>query len=273
MGVWAQITVDEQAGLVYLPVESPTQDIYGGNRPGANLFGESLVAVDLKTGQRKWHFQFTHHPIWDLDIPAAPILADIVVDGKAIKAVAVPTKQSTLYVFDRITGQPVWPIVEKPVPAKHGAWRENVADTAVSDQAAALCQELSVEGRHHRLHAGAARSSVEAARTLQVGRDALFSACGGRRQRNCSAQSKWATRSAARTGPAAATTPSRRSCSCTRRNSGVSAYSVKPDPDDGKFVSGVENRQGGGGTERPEPADSSSRPTACWPRSTSPRAN
>ena len=116
MGVWAQITADEQAGLVYLPVESPTQDIYGGNRPGANLYGETLVAVDLKTGQRKWHFQFTHHPIWDLDIPAAPILADIVVDGKPIKAVAVPTKQSMLYVFDRITGVPVWPIVEKPVP-------------------------------------------------------------------------------------------------------------------------------------------------------------
>ena len=83
MGVWAQITADEQAGLVYLPVEAPTQDIYGGNRPGANLFGETLVAVDLKTGRRKWYFQFTHHPIWDLDIPAAPILADIVVDGKA----------------------------------------------------------------------------------------------------------------------------------------------------------------------------------------------
>ena len=114
-GVWTQMTVDEQAGLVYLPVESPTSDYYGGHRPGDNLFGESLVCVDLKTGQRKWHFQFVHHPIWDYDMSSAPILADINVDGRAIKAVAVPSKQAFLYVFDRITGKPVWPIEERPV--------------------------------------------------------------------------------------------------------------------------------------------------------------
>jgi quinoprotein glucose dehydrogenase len=115
-GVWTQITVDEDLGLVYLPVESPTSDYYGGERPGDNLFGESLVCVDLKTGKRKWHFQIVHHPIWDYDLSSAPILADIDVDGKAIKAVALPTKEAFLYVFDRVTGQPVWPIVEKPVP-------------------------------------------------------------------------------------------------------------------------------------------------------------
>ena len=115
-GVWTQITVDEDLGLVYLPVESPTSDFYGGKRPGNNLFGESLVCVDLATGQRKWHFQFVHHPIWDHDISSAPILADIVVDGKPIKAVAVPSKQNYLYVFDRVTGKPVWPIVETPMP-------------------------------------------------------------------------------------------------------------------------------------------------------------
>src|SRR5216117_804711 len=115
-GVWTQITVDEEAGLVYLPVESPTSDFYGGHRPGNNLYGESLVCVDLKTGQRKWHFQIAHHPIWDYDLSSAPLLADITVNGKAIKAVALPTKEAFLYVFDRITGQPVWPIEEKPVP-------------------------------------------------------------------------------------------------------------------------------------------------------------
>ena len=115
-GVWTQMTVDEDLGLVYLPVESPTSDYYGGERPGNNLFGESLVCVDLKTGQRKWHFQIVHHPIWDYDLSSAPILADIVVDGKPIKAVAVPSKEAFLYVFDRVTGKPVWPIVEKPVP-------------------------------------------------------------------------------------------------------------------------------------------------------------
>jgi quinoprotein glucose dehydrogenase len=114
-GVWSQITVDEEAGLVYLPVEDPTSDYYGGHRPGNNLFGDSIVCVDLKTGQRKWHFQVVHHPIWDYDMSSAPILLDANVNGKLIKAVAVPSKQSFLYVFDRITGQPIWPIEERPV--------------------------------------------------------------------------------------------------------------------------------------------------------------
>ena len=114
-GVWTQISVDEVLGLVYLPVESPTSDYYGGQRPGNNLYGESLVCVDLKTGQRKWHFQLVHHPVWDMDISSAPILADIVVDGKPVKAVAQPSKQGFLYVFDRLTGKPIWPIEEKPV--------------------------------------------------------------------------------------------------------------------------------------------------------------
>ena len=115
-GVWTQITVDEEAGIVYLPVESPTSDLYGGHRPGNNLFAETLVAVDLKTGVRKWHFQFVHHPIWDHDMSSAPLLADVTIDGKPRKIVAVPSKQSYLYVFDRITGQPIWPIPETPVP-------------------------------------------------------------------------------------------------------------------------------------------------------------
>jgi quinoprotein glucose dehydrogenase len=115
-GVWAQISVDLELGMAYLPVELPTHDYYGGTRPGDNLFAESLVAVDLKTGERKWHFQLVHHGIWDMDIPCAPILVDITVNGRLIKAVAQPTKQAFLYVFDRVTGQPIWPIEERPVP-------------------------------------------------------------------------------------------------------------------------------------------------------------
>jgi quinoprotein glucose dehydrogenase len=114
-GVWTQISVDEDLGLVYLPVESPTGDYYGGHRQGDNLFGETLVCVDLKTGQRKWHFQLVHHALWDLDISSAPILADITVDGRPVKAVAQPTKQGILYMFDRVTGKPIWPMPEKPV--------------------------------------------------------------------------------------------------------------------------------------------------------------
>jgi len=115
-GVWTQITVDEELGLVYLPVESPTSDYYGGSRPGANLFGESLVCVDLQTGKRKWYFQFVHHPIWDHDLSSAPLIADVTVNGRPRKVVAVPSKQAWLFVFDRVTGEPIWPIEEKPVP-------------------------------------------------------------------------------------------------------------------------------------------------------------
>jgi quinoprotein glucose dehydrogenase len=114
-GVWTQVTVDEELGLVYLPVETPTNDFYGGHRPGNNLYAESLVCVDLKTGQRKWHFQVVHHPLWDHDLSSAPILADVVVNGRPRKVVAMPTKQSFLYVFDRVTGEPIWPIEERPV--------------------------------------------------------------------------------------------------------------------------------------------------------------
>ena len=114
-GVWTQMTVDEQLGIAYLPVEIPTGDYYGGHRPGNNLFAESLVAVDLQTGKRIWHYQFVHHPIWDYDVPCAPILVDVTVRGRKIAAVAQPTKQGFIFVFDRKTGEPVFPIEERPV--------------------------------------------------------------------------------------------------------------------------------------------------------------
>jgi quinoprotein glucose dehydrogenase len=115
-GVWSQITADPELGLVYLPVETPTSDFYGGERPGNNLFAESIVAVDAKTGVRKWHFQMIHHGIWDHDASSAPLLADVTIDGRPRKIVAVPTKQAILYIFDRATGEPIWPIPEKPMP-------------------------------------------------------------------------------------------------------------------------------------------------------------
>jgi len=123
-GVWAQMTIDEETDTVFLPVELPTGDYYGGHRPGNGLFGESLVALDLKTGKRKWHYQLVHHGIWDMDIPCAPILMDLVVDGRPIKAVGQPTKQGWIYTFDRNTGMPVWPIEERPVEkgAVPGEW-------------------------------------------------------------------------------------------------------------------------------------------------------
>ena len=114
-GVWAQMSVDEELGLAYLPVELPTGDYYGGHRPGDTLYGESLVAVDVKTGKRKWHYQTVHHGIWDMDLPCAPVLADVMIDGRLRKIAAQPSKQGWLYVLDRVTGEPIWPIEERPV--------------------------------------------------------------------------------------------------------------------------------------------------------------
>ena len=115
--VWAPMSADDQLGLVYLPVSTPSNDYYGGHRPGDGLYGDSLVCLDAKTGRRVWHFQTVHHGLWDYDLPAAPNLVDITVDGRPIKAVAQVTKQNFLFVFDRVTGKPVWPIEERPVPA------------------------------------------------------------------------------------------------------------------------------------------------------------
>jgi len=123
-GVWTLLGADEELGHVYLPTEEATGDYYGGTRPGDNLFAESIVALDAATGERVWHFQTVHHGLWDYDLPAAPVLADITVDGREIKALAQVSKQAFVYVLDRETGEPVWPIEERPAPAGNvpGEW-------------------------------------------------------------------------------------------------------------------------------------------------------
>ena len=117
--MWAHPTADEELGIVYLPLSTPTNDYYGGHRPGDNLFAESLVAVDVTTGERLWHFQAIHHGVWDYDFASSAVLLDITVDGRTIKAVAQPSKQAFVYVFDRVTGEPVWPIEERAVAASN----------------------------------------------------------------------------------------------------------------------------------------------------------
>ena len=116
VSVWGQLSADEELGYVYAPIETPNNNYYGGSRPGNNLFAESLLCLDVKTGKRVWHFQAVHHGIWDWDFNSPPALLDITVDGRRIKAVAEVSKQNFVYVFDRVTGQPVWPIEERPVP-------------------------------------------------------------------------------------------------------------------------------------------------------------
>jgi len=116
-GVWAPFTADLELGYLYLPVEAPTSDFYGGHRLGDNLFSSSLVCLDARTGKRVWHYQLVHHDIWDWDVPTPPILANVEIEGRPIRAVVQLTKQSFVYVFDRVTGSPVWPIEERPVAA------------------------------------------------------------------------------------------------------------------------------------------------------------
>jgi len=116
-GVWAPFSADDALGYVYLPVEAPTGDLYGGHRLGDNVYSSSLVCLDVRTGKRIWHFQQIHHDIWDYDNTTAPMLIDVRQGGRTVKAVALMTKQAFTYVFDRVTGTPLWPIVERPVPA------------------------------------------------------------------------------------------------------------------------------------------------------------
>jgi quinoprotein glucose dehydrogenase len=123
-GAWAPLAGDEELGYVYIPVESATGDFYGGHRPGDNLYSGSLVCLDAKTGKRVWHFQVIHHDIWDYEPSCPPILADVTVNGRARKIVAMPMKTAHTYVFDRVTGEPIWPIPEVPFPASDvpGEW-------------------------------------------------------------------------------------------------------------------------------------------------------
>jgi glucose dehydrogenase len=127
--VWSMMSADPDLGLVYLPVESATNNFWGGQKPGDGLFAESIVALDARTGVRRWHFQVLHHGVWDYDLPAAPILHDIVKDGKTIKAISVLTKQGMNFVFDRETGEPVWPIEERPVPTQGAVPGEKLSPT------------------------------------------------------------------------------------------------------------------------------------------------
>lgn len=122
--VWGEITVDERRGIAYFPVSDAKYELYGGDRPGNNLFADSLLALDARTGKYLWHFQTVHHDLWDYDPAAAPQLATVKHDGKTVDVVALATKTGFLYVFDRVTGKPLWPIEERPVPKSEvpGEW-------------------------------------------------------------------------------------------------------------------------------------------------------
>ena len=139
--VWSFFTIDTERGIVYAPIGAPTSDYYGGDRKGANLYGNSVVALDAATGKLKWHQQLVHHDLWDYDVPAAPTLVDVKRNGRTIPAVAVMTKMALVFIFDRVTGEPIFGVEERPVPQSTRPRRSDVADAAVSAEARAAGAE------------------------------------------------------------------------------------------------------------------------------------
>ncbi len=214
-GAWGQISIDPELQIAYLPIESATGDYFGADRPGNNLFAETLVAVDLQTGKRKWHFQLVHHGIWDHDIPCAPMLVDIRRDGKIIKAVAQPSKQAFMYVFDRVTGQPLWPIEETAGAQRRCAGRVLRADAAVPAERPGTARSATTAGirrrRSDRLHAGASRRGAEGDLEIQ---DTVRSSRrpSSAKPRARSPRCRWHRRAAERTGRAARTIRKPASC-------------------------------------------------------------
>ena len=135
---WSFMSVDEKRGLVFLPLTSPANDFYGGDRKGANLYGNSLVALECRTGARRWHYQTVHHDVWDYDLPAAPVLVEVKRDGKTIPAVAQVTKTGFVFVLHRETGEPLFPVEERPVPKSTIPGEETHPTQPYPGEAAAL---------------------------------------------------------------------------------------------------------------------------------------
>jgi quinoprotein glucose dehydrogenase len=158
--VWAPMSLDEQRGLLYLPVSTPSNDFFGGDRPGANLFGESIVCLDAATGVRKWHFQIVHHGLWDYDPASAPSLVTMTVDGRRVDAVVQLTKQGFAFVFDRVTGRPIWPIEERAVPASDVDGEHAWPTQPIPSKPAAFAPHRHGARGRGGFHAGAARSGA-----------------------------------------------------------------------------------------------------------------
>ena len=217
--------MDPELGSVYLPVEDPTNDDYGGARPGNDLFGDSLVCVDLTTGKMKWYYQIVHHPIWDYDMSSPPLLVDITVDGKPIKAVAVPSKQAFLYVFDRVTGKPIWPIVEKPVPQSDVPGEKTSKTQPFPTKPAPYARQRHHHGRlidfTPELHAKA----VEIIKKLQDGSD-VHARRGQQGRRALSPRSTSATLGGGTNWPGAGFNPETHMVFAPAANAGVVAHGI-----------------------------------------------
>ena len=160
---WSELTVDEERGIAFIPFGTARFDFYGGNRQGDNLFANSLVALDARTGKRLWHYQLVHHDLWDYDLPQAPKLLTMRQNGRNVDVVAQATKHGFVFVFDRVTGEPIWPIEERPVPQSDVPGEVTLADAAVPDQAGAV-RAAVVHREGHQPVPAAGRAGGDAAR-------------------------------------------------------------------------------------------------------------
>ena len=180
---WAPMSADPGRGLVYIPTNGATIDYYGGFRPGDNLFSTSIIALDVKTGKRVWHQQLVKHDIWNYDTPTAPMLMDVTVGGRRIPGIFQITKQSFVYSFNRHTGESIWPMEMRPVPAVEGAGREAVEDAAVRDQAGAVRSAGPQGVGPHRLHAGGQEAGARARQEARPAGRAVRAAAASRQRR------------------------------------------------------------------------------------------
>ncbi len=177
--VWTMMSADEALGYVYLPFSTPANDFFGGQRPGNGLFGESLVCLDARTGKRVWHFQMAHHGLWDYDLPSAPNLIDVRVNGKPVKAVAQVSKQGFVYVFDRVTGKPIWPIEERLVPQSTAPGEKSSRTQPFPTKPAPFDRQGVTHGRRARLHAGVAQAGAGSSGEIPL-RSTIHAALAGK---------------------------------------------------------------------------------------------
>ena len=181
---WAPLSADLERGIVYIPTNAPTIDYFGGFRPGDNLFGTSLIALDVETGRRLWHFQTVHHPIWNYDLPNVPILVDVTVDGEDVPMVIQTTKQGMTFAFNRETGEPVWPIVGARGAAVDRPHRAALVHAALPDEAGTARAARALRGEPDRLHAGA-QAGGAGDHAPVPDRRPVHTAAAGRTYRNC----------------------------------------------------------------------------------------
>ena len=229
---WGEMTIDTARGIAYVPIGSPTYDFYGADRAGANLFGTSIVALDARTGRRRWHFQLVHHDLWDMDPSAAPQLTTIRQGGRNRDVVAVTAKTGWLYVFDRVTGEPIWPIEERPVPKSDHGRRAELADPARADQTRRVHQ-AHLHGRRHqpgparraggRVADAAARGRQQ--RHLRADQHQGHGERAGEQWRGRSSAARRPSRAPARSTSSRTTTPASSGCCVPAR---AAASAVRP---------------------------------------------